>query len=265
MAYPLSATKLKSYHSCPQAYYFKYERRLEDKGMFAQPELGKALHKALEIIYKDWHYNELIPKREWIVYCWEQVSKQLDEKKQAEGFKRINLYYDRFILELGLMEKPLGIEQSIKRAIAIDGIEFLLRGRYDRLDMKDGRLTLIDYKGGAPGRDPVDLDLQLGFYDWILESTYQKSLKEWQIIYLKTGERVSYLVTEEHRDIIRQLIRNLASAIKGDEVWTPCRGDQCKACNYKRFCSDWYPEPDPIPENSVKPKPIQRTLSLLGL
>ncbi len=64
MAYPLSATKLKSYHACPQFYYFKYERKLEDKGMFAQPELGKALHKALEYFYRDWHYNEPIPKRE---------------------------------------------------------------------------------------------------------------------------------------------------------------------------------------------------------
>ena len=262
MAYPLSATKLKRYHSCPQAYYFKYERRLEDKGMFTQPELGKALHKALEIIYKDWHYNELIPKREWIVYCWEQVSKNLDDKNQAEGFKRINFYYDCFILEPGLMEKPLGIEQSIKRAIAIDGIEFLLRGRYDRLDMKNGRLTLIDYKGGAPGRDPVDLDLQLGFYDWILEGTYQKSLQEWQIIYLKTGERVSYLVTDEHRDVVRELIGKLGKSITGDEVWVPCPGEKCKPCNYKQFCSAFSPIPEALPGNARKPQPIQFALNL---
>ncbi len=162
------------------------------------------------------------------------------------------------------MSKPLGLEQSIKRTVAIADIEFLLRGRYDRLDMKEGKLTLIDYKGGAPGKEPVDLDLQLGFYDWILEGIYQKSLKEWQIIYLKSGERVSYLVTEGHREIIRQLIGDLARSIKGDEVWSPCRGDQCKSCNYKRFCSDWYPEPDPLPDDVSAPRPVQRTLSLLA-
>ena len=264
MAYPLSATKLKSYHSCPQAYYFKYERKLEDKGSFAQPELGKALHKALETFYRDWHYNELTPPRGWMLKCWEQTSQKLDPKNQAEGFNRLNLYYDRFILEPGLMKQPLGTEQSIKRTIQIGEIEFLLQGRYDRLDMKEGSLTLIDYKGGAPPTNPVDLDLQLGFYDWILEGIYQKSLQEWQLIYLKTGDSISYLVTEEHRDIIRQLIRNLAQSINGDDEWLPCRGDQCKSCNYKRFCSDWYPEPDPLPDDVAAPRPVQRTLSLLG-
>ncbi|NJN23217.1 MAG: PD-(D/E)XK nuclease family protein [Acaryochloridaceae cyanobacterium RL_2_7] len=228
MAYRLSASKLTLFSTCPQAYYFKYERKLPDKAMFAQPELGIALHKALENFYKDWHYQDLIPPRSRILESWDRVSRDLKPENVSEGFNRLNLYFDRFIKQPGIMRKPLGIEQSIKRKVVIHGIEFELRGRYDRLDMEDGRLSLIDYKGGAAPRQSVDLDLQSGFYDWILEGIYEKSLGEWQIIYLKTGEKVSYLVTEEHRSRVRELIGNLAKAIAEEEQWIPCESETCK-------------------------------------
>ena len=91
MAYRLSASKLKLFSTCPQAYHFKYERKLPDKGMFAQPELGIALHKALEDFYKTWHYQELIPPRSRLLESWEKVSGDLEPKNVSEGFNRIKI------------------------------------------------------------------------------------------------------------------------------------------------------------------------------
>jgi putative RecB family exonuclease len=142
MAYRLSASKLKLFSACPQAYHFKYERKLPDKAIFAQAELGIALHKALEDLYKTWHYNEANPPRSRLIDCWEKVSSHLKPEQIFDGSTRLNRYYDQFILEPGLMRQPLGTEQAIKRKLVIHGIEFELRGQYDRLDMESGKLTL---------------------------------------------------------------------------------------------------------------------------
>ena len=263
MVYKLSASKLKYYNTCPQAYYFKYERKLKDKGSFAQPDLGIALHDALASFYEDWHYCEPIPPQSRLHDAWGNVVQKLTPNHQAEGWRRLQLYYQRFILEPGVMVKPLGIEQWVKSTVFVDNIEFELRGRYDRLDMTEGRLTLIDYKSGSPPRSLDDLDLQLGFYDWILEGIYQHSLTEWQLIYLKTGELISYPVTDEHRAMSRELMANLAQAIKSDQEWTPCPGDHCDKCSFKIHCPVWNSEPIPLPEETRQAKPVQFSLRLI--
>ncbi|MGF1603160.1 MAG: PD-(D/E)XK nuclease family protein, partial [Thermosynechococcaceae cyanobacterium] len=57
MAYPISATRLNLYKSCPQSYYFRYERGLKEQSAFGSPALGKAIHAALQDIYEQWNYG----------------------------------------------------------------------------------------------------------------------------------------------------------------------------------------------------------------
>ena len=52
----------------------------------------------------------------------------------------------------------------------------------------------------------------------MLERIYNKSLKESKIIYLKTGEQVSYLCIEEHLERVHDLIGNLAQALTEYEI-----------------------------------------------
>ena len=260
MAYRLSPTKLNSYRRCPQAYYFQYERKLSGQSAFGAPLLGNALHKALAVFYQDWNYGVPIPKRSWLHVCWEACSRDLNPRNQAEGLKRLDQYYDRFVLAIGDMAKPLGIEQWIKAQMAFNHVEFLLTGKYDRLDYFNGGLALIDYKSGEPPNYVEEPDLQLGFYDLILEQTYQKSLFEWRLIYLKTGEEVIYRVTEHHREKVRSLIWNLSTALKNDQKWRPCVGDHCDRCSYQQYCSEKTPKPEPLPMEAGKPENLQFTL-----
>lgn len=53
MAYQISATKLQTYHRCPQAYYFRYELSLKTPGFFGNAKFGTALHQALAQAYRD--------------------------------------------------------------------------------------------------------------------------------------------------------------------------------------------------------------------
>lgn len=173
MSYKISATKLNRYHSCPQAYFFQYEQKLPGKGAFASPVLGNALHRALKDFYQNWHYGAPYPPLEWITQCWDTVQIELSDDQRQEGLRRLHLYYDRFIRTPQVMSRPLGIEAWIKAKVQFDNIEFELRGKYDRLDYFQDGLALIDYKSGQPPNYSDEPDLQLGFYDLILEQTYQ--------------------------------------------------------------------------------------------
>lgn len=52
------------------------------------------------------------------------------------------------------MPRPLGIESKIKATVQFENIEFTLKRRYDRLELTDGNLELIDYKTNKhPMRD----------------------------------------------------------------------------------------------------------------
>lgn len=262
MAYRLSATKLNRYRSCPQAFYFQYERKLPGSGAFASPVFGNALHQALAFCYQDWHYGVPYPPLNWISQCWERASHKLSAQQQIEGFRRLQLYYERFIELPQMMSRPLGVETWIKASVQFDSVFFDLRGKYDRLDYFDGGLSLVDYKSGQPPNYSDEPDLQLGFYDLILQQTYGKALIQWKHIYLKTGEEVIYTVTDSHREQVRETIKQLSISLKNDRSWIPCPGDHCDRCSYRPYCLEASAEPEPLPTDAKEPTPIQFALSV---
>ncbi|WP_233501865.1 PD-(D/E)XK nuclease family protein [Acaryochloris thomasi] len=82
MAYPISATRLKLYKSCPQSYYFRYERGLKEQSVFGSPALGKAVHAALKDIYEQWNYAYPIPNLEWFSQCWQSHTVDLGKSSK---------------------------------------------------------------------------------------------------------------------------------------------------------------------------------------
>ncbi|NJO50237.1 MAG: PD-(D/E)XK nuclease family protein, partial [Leptolyngbyaceae cyanobacterium RM2_2_4] len=98
MPYTLSAAKLQTYYHCPQAYYFRYERRIQGAAFFGSAALGTSLHQALAQIYQDWHYQDAIPRYEWIEYCWSRQNKDLTANQMAEGRSILKRYYTDFIV-----------------------------------------------------------------------------------------------------------------------------------------------------------------------
>jgi putative RecB family exonuclease len=85
VTYSLSATKLVTYKQCPQAYSFRYERGISAPGAFGSPDLGNALHQALAIAYRDWHYNDHKPEEKWFEACWSQCVAKLSESQIQDG------------------------------------------------------------------------------------------------------------------------------------------------------------------------------------
>jgi putative RecB family exonuclease len=262
MAYPLSATKLVTYQQCPQAYSFRYERGLSSPAAFGSADLGNALHQALALAYRDWHYNDHKPKLKWFEDCWSLCVAKLSEKQVLDGRSILQDYYRAFVMPLAVMQRPLGVESKIKATVQFENIEFALNGRYDRLDYVDGNLELIDYKTTKNAATPDSVDVQLGLYSIALEQVYQQSLKRVTLIFLRAGETLSFEVNEAHREAVRSLIADLATRLRADDKWVPKVGKHCDRCGYAKYCAAQTTKPEPLPDDGRKLRQVQLTLGV---
>jgi putative RecB family exonuclease len=264
MSYSLSAAKLQTYYRCPQAYYFRYERRIQGAAFFSSAALGTSLHQALAQIYKDWHYQDAIPTTDWIEQCWNQQIRDLSANQVSEGRSILMRYYNTFIAGQGSMRKPLAVEGRIQGSMWVENLEFSLSGRYDRLDYLEDGLELIDYKSAREVDvfDPDEVDLQIGLYYLALEQRYQRSLKRLSLLYLRTGEKLCFEATPEHRERVESVIGDLAVQLRQDNQWVPFPGGQCDRCAYARYCPGVHPEPEPLPHDAKPKEGLQLVLSL---
>jgi len=264
MSYHLSAAKLKAYRRCPQAYYFQYERGLGAARYYNTTALGLALHQALAQFYGNWHYQTTHPDREWMDHCWANQSVDLSSTQAAEGQVLLQRYFDRFVLSQPAMRRPLGIEGRIQGYFQFEGLEFTLSGRYDRLDLSDHGLDLIDYKSARTVKllDPNQVDLQLGLYYLALEQRYGRVLRSLNLIYLRTGEVQRIAATPEHRQQAIATIGRLAQRLRTDATWDPQPGDHCSSCTYAQYCPALHPSPEPLPQEAQKLGSLQLSLDL---
>ncbi len=264
MAYHLSAAKLQTYDRCPQSYYFRYERKIKTAAFFGSASLGTALHEALAQIYRDWHYHEPLPKFEWLEFCWQQHNQGLSPNQADEGLKILQRYYENFMLGQTAIARPLAVEGKIQGSLQVENLEFTLAGRYDRLDYLADGLELIDYKSTKEVKnlDPEAIDLQIGLYYLALEQTYPQNLQRLSLIYLRTGEKLSFEVTPAHKERVAAAVSQLAVRLRADSAWEPTPGKHCDRCTYARYCAGVQEQPEPLPEDA-KPRPeLQLALNL---
>lgn len=264
MAYQLSASKLQTYHRCPQSYYFRYELGLKTAAFFGSAALGTALHQALAQIYRDWSYTEPLPQLDWIRHCWQQHSGSISPAQAEEGEEILENYYHSFIAGEVAMHRPLAVEGKIKGRLQVANLEFAIAGRYDRIDYLESGLELIDYKSTKEVKLPLpdEIDLQIGLYYLALEQRYKQSLQQMSLLYLRTGEKFSFDATPKHKQLVESTIGELAFKLRTDELWEALPGEHCSRCTYWRYCGAVQDNPEPLPENAKTPRQMQLVLNL---
>ncbi|MCU0548316.1 MAG: PD-(D/E)XK nuclease family protein [Leptolyngbya sp. Prado105] len=265
MPYQISATKLQAYSRCPYAYYLRYERRLTSNDFFGSAALGTALHQALAMVHRDWHYHDSIPDRAWVLRCWDEASESLTTNQFEDGRSILENYYETFIQnEQHSLRKPLAVEGRIQAFLQVESLEFCITGRYDRIDYLDDGLELIDYKSSRELKVPEsdEMDLQIGLYYLALEQTYHQSLKYLSLLFLRTAEKVRFKATDRHKKQVQAVISDLAMRLRQDETWEPTPGKQCDRCAYSRYCSAVNLEPAPLPSTASASPELQLALGL---
>lgn len=263
MAYQISATKLQAYNRCPYAYYLRYERKVTSNEFFGSTALGIALHQALAQCHRDWHYEDPLPDLRWVQHCWKQNSAGLTANQYTEGLEILENYYNHFIATETSLYEPLAVEGKIHGLLQLESLEFLIVGRYDRLDFLRDGLELIDYKSGREVKlpDAVEVDIQIGLYYLALEQTYRQSLRYLSLLFLRTGDKIQFEASKDHKDHVQEMISNLAVRLRYDQGWEPTPGEHCDRCTFARYCPAVNAEPSPLPETRSKSQ-LQLTLNL---
>ena len=264
MAYQLSASKLQTYHRCPQSYYFRYELGLKTAAFFGSAALGTALHQTLAQVYRDWNYTEPLPEINWIHHCWQQHCGSISPAQATEGEEILENYYHNFIADEVALRRPLAVEGKIKGRLQVANLEFAISGRYDRIDYLESGLELIDYKSTKEVKLPLpdEIDLQIGLYYLALEQRYKQSLQQMSLLYLRTGEKFSFDATPKHKQLVESTIGELAFKLRTDELWEALPGEHCSRCTYSRYCAAVQEHPEPLPENAKTPRQMQLVLNL---
>lgn len=264
MSYQISATKLQTYSRCPYAYYLRYERRLSSNDYYGSAALGSALHQALAMVHRDWHYHDSVPDLQWIHRCWETYSTGLTPAQIEDGRSILENYYEKFLAKAPSLRQPLAVEGKIQAYLQVESLEFCITGRYDRIDFLNDGLELIDYKSSRDLKVPEAdaMDLQIGLYYLALEQTYQQSLKYLSLLFLRTGEKVRFRATRRHKKQVQAVISDLAVRLRHDETWEPTPGKQCDRCPYVRYCPAMHPDPAPLPTTVSASPELQLALGL---
>ncbi len=264
MAYQISATKLQTYHRCPQAYYFRYELGLKTPAFFGNAALGTALHQTLAKAYRDWDYLEPLPPDTWFNSCWQQYSNNLSPSQAEEGQEILANYYQQFIASETEIARPLAVEGKIQGRLLVNDLEFKISGRYDRLDYLEDGLELIDYKSSRQVNLPPsdEIDLQIGLYYIALEQRYHSCLQQLSLLYLRTGEKVVFEASSNCKQQVESVVGEIAWKLRNDELWEAHTGEQCAACSYKRYCTAVTDSPEPLPYSNTNSAQMQLALNI---
>ncbi len=148
----LSPFKLKMFFECKRKYYLWYIKEIED---FVPPSdkiddrvIGKYLHKALEYLYKD---GEIFEDEKRLIDSFRSLLlKEVEDNEVLKlsadiWIERLKSFAKKEVERFKNGFKPVMVEKRIEK----DYMGFRIQGVIDRIDVRDGKFYIIDYKSGA--------------------------------------------------------------------------------------------------------------------
>ncbi len=239
-ATPLSATKLKDYLACRRRFYYKYLARLKD---FEIPSfehqgyvLGTMLHEALNNLYSVHdHYSDIRKLHHDLEL---ELKKQVrdDIVLQFEGdiwLKRLEAFCESEIRRFDAGYRVMACEERL--SATFEGMT--LEGVIDRIDTREGRLSVIDYKSGSyADLKQLDFektkDFQLLFYHILASSL--GDVEEAFYYDLKASKTVHERFVEEKKSFLADRLGEYRQ--KEQRFDKTDEKGECLYCPYKIIC-----------------------------
>ena len=174
----LSATRLKTYLDCKRRYYFRYIKNIDEATIPTDESdermIGVLLHSGLKELFEEQKKiessQELFDVLKRILY--QKTDKEILLKFHMDiWLKRLSLFCQ---VEFERFQSGYRIVQMEKK-MKLDYNGLTLVGTIDRIDIKDEKLFVIDYKSGKiPKVTAKSLsattDFQLQFYTFLASS-----------------------------------------------------------------------------------------------
>ena len=291
----LSPSGVKDYMDCSLRFYYKYLANIKQLAPYSEnigkPEFGKITHNALELVYNDVlnnkqenviekndflkikagisgsiskvikkHFrlnnkNEFIPEGNNIILIEiikDYMSKVISFDEKYAPFKILNLEGDK---KSGFIKK---YNLSKKNKVNISGF-------IDRIDEKNNKIRIIDYKTGGDSRITKDVKslfskdkkerndalFQLLFYSLLVKNSRDKclSITPGLINIRQVKNKISdirIIINKKKIDNVLPLLDEFEKHLKGkineifdDKIPFTQNDDkeECKYCPYKNMCS----------------------------
>ena len=237
----LSSTKLKTYLECKRKYYFKYIKMIKEAKIPKEEEdekiVGSLLHEALKDVFNFKH--SVFSERELL----DLLKNRLYEKTKEGSLLRLKV--DIWLKKLTkFAQNEISRFKKGYRVIAVEkemfgSFEgFRIKGNIDRIDEKEDKLSVIDYKSGKINfltQKSIEkaVDFQLEFYYLLVsqknevENLYYYDLKEGILEEERFFEQKLKLLQEKLK-LLRDKKQNFTMT---DEI------KNCKYCAYATICA----------------------------
>lgn len=252
----LSASRLKKYLQCTEAYHQAYENKVRSEAVHLR--FGTMIHKVFERWFQEDKEIRDIYEEEWRNADVVDLQYYKDGIEMVENF---TTYTDRNnIISLGF-EVPFAINIEDDIVLDISGVDFsngeeskkflktleeddkpYIFGFIDRIDFNPDNDTLyiVDYKTSrvALKRDEADVDEQLSMYALVASYLYPEYENVvLQLQYVRLGEFVSSYRTAEDLKTFKAWLIHMYYQIKNDVSPQPTLNKYCGWCDARHGCN----------------------------
>ena len=247
----LSASRLKSYLTCPLRFYFEKVLQFK-KPTSPAAHLGKAVHAGLAAYHTGlWRGGDI--SADTITRKFSQEFSKLEEEQPvrwkageraeslAAGDKLIRAYLDDEFPRQ--RPKPIGVE--VRLEADIPGIAIPLVGVADLVHVGN-RLTDFKTTGVTPNPtlEAWQHELQLTAYDLLIGENTGEPVSESELVWLvKTkSPKIVRQVLPALDAVKRERFKSLADVyVRGNERgdYHPAPGQHCAWCQFRNECGKW--------------------------
>ena len=234
----LSATKIKSYQTCPLKFKYKVLLRVPDKPNVSLIK-GSIIHQVLDTLGK-----ERLEGREPDMDAgirrarelWADVGQIHGGPKSEKVATDMGKIIQKYAQWEGASANEL-VETEAQFVTHIDGIRYT--GKMDRVEKNlRGGYEIVDFKTGSSilTKKKVVLDPQLNIYAAAAQARYGLLPDRVLLVYLEKNNTIrEYRVTPESLEKGLEEVRAAAQNIL-DEKFEPNPGYHCKWCPYRSIC-----------------------------
>lgn len=236
----VSASKIKVYKTCARQYKYKYmipykDRPADDKNVAAL--LGTALHKAIELRYKEGANPSQVFQNTMDDTISEWEKKKL--KINAAGYYTTALNVGKKIIREFDWDLYNPLELELAFTLPFPDPQNPIVNVTGYIDMVDFSGMVIDHKSAsqAPVQDELDHDPQFVLYAWAYEQMY--GVKPYKVIWnhLRTAKQYESNVQHNYDDKIAQLTEDMLAMLEAKRYGRRKMDKVCKTeCSFYTLC-----------------------------
>jgi len=226
---------------CPRLFHFRYVDKIKEPEVMPEARLGKAIHKALELVLQGTPIPEATSK----------IRADLPSEHEQIRFDRLGIGIEPFTTRIAAFRRRRRVaRQLVEYSLAIredlSVTQFYAGDAYYRgvLDLgyifSDDSIALVDHKTGAriPGSSITD---QLEGYAVLAAAAFRHVRQFWLGIHWVAERAVEWSTPVKPEAIIDELVPDLldnieAAALAVDDGPRANPGTYCDRCSYRNLC-----------------------------